>query len=130
LGGLLKTFFAHNSEKTQNCTPPNQHLTLRNKYILQGDGRGGLLLLRGRAAALGGGATNPLIYNKPRREKITSYFVIYSLKFSRLAGKIFLNHKSYLEGYRMVKLTKVKTCELSYFFKSVNESVSVNEKLS
>ena len=52
------------------------------------------------------------------------------LEFSGLAGKVFLNHKSNLEGYRVVKLTKVKTRELSYLFKTVYEGVTVYKELS
>ena len=52
------------------------------------------------------------------------------LKFSRLAGKILLNHKRNLEGYRVIKLAKIKAGELSYLLKSVYEGVTVYEELS
>ena len=51
-------------------------------------------------------------------------------EFSRLAGEVFLNHKSNLECYRVVKLSEVKSGKLSDLFKSVYESITVNEELS
>ena len=47
-----------------------------------------------------------------------------------LACKVLLDHKSNLEGYGVVELTKIETGKLSDLFESVNESVSVNEELS
>ena len=52
------------------------------------------------------------------------------LKFGRLIGKIFFNHQGNLEGYGVVELTQIKTRQLSDLFKSVDESVSVNEELT
>ena len=51
-------------------------------------------------------------------------------ELSGLAGEVFFNHKSNLKGYGVVELAQVKSGELAYFLKSVNEGVSVNEKLS
>ena len=53
-----------------------------------------------------------------------------TLEFSGLVGKIFLNHERNLEGYRVVKLTKVKAGELSDLLKTVYKSVSMYEELS
>lgn len=47
-----------------------------------------------------------------------------------LACEIFFDHQSHLEGDGVIKLSKVKSCELSDFFKSVYEGVSMYEKLS
>jgi hypothetical protein len=47
-----------------------------------------------------------------------------------LGVEILLNHERNLEGDCVLKFTKVKTCNLSDFFKSVHESVSVNKELS
>ena len=47
-----------------------------------------------------------------------------------LAGEILLDHKRYLEGYRMIELAKIEPRELSDLLKSVYEGISVNEELS
>ena len=52
------------------------------------------------------------------------------LEFGGLACEILFNHKSNLEGYGVVKLAKVKSGKLSYFFKSVYKGVSMYEELS
>lgn len=44
--------------------------------------------------------------------------------------QIFLDHKSDLEDDSMVEFTEVKTCQFLDLFKTVYESISVNEKLS
>ena len=51
-------------------------------------------------------------------------------EFCGLGIEVFSNHKRNLEGDRMLKLTQIKTCQLADLVKTVNESVSVNEKLS
>ena len=61
---------------------------------------------------------------------IFTVFEVLKSEFCRLARKIFLNHKGNLEGYCVVKLTKVKSCKLSDLLKTVHESVSVYEELS
>jgi len=53
-----------------------------------------------------------------------------SSELDGLGNKVSLNHESNLECDSVVKFTKVKTCELTDLFKSVNESVSVYEQLS
>ena len=57
-------------------------------------------------------------------------FLIFGSELDGLAGKIFLYHKRNLEGYRVIKFTQIKTGQLADLFKSVNESVSVYEKLT
>ena len=52
------------------------------------------------------------------------------LEFGGLTVEILLNHKSNLEGYSVVELTKIKAGELSDLLKTVNEGVSVYEELS
>ena len=52
---------------------------------------------------------------------------------SELCGfrcKILLNHKGNLEGYCVVKFTKIKAGKLSDLLKTVNEGVSMYEELS
>jgi hypothetical protein len=53
-----------------------------------------------------------------------------SLELDGLGNKVSLNHESNLECDSVVKFTKVKTCELFDFFKTVNKCVTVNKKLS
>ena len=53
-----------------------------------------------------------------------------NLELRGLAGKVFLNHKSNLKGYSVFKFAKVKSCDLSDLFKTVNKGVSMNEELS
>ena len=50
--------------------------------------------------------------------------------FRRLASKVLLNHKSYLEGNSVLKLAEIETCDLTDLLKSVYKSVSVYEELS
>lgn len=52
------------------------------------------------------------------------------LEFDGIGGKVFLNHESDFEDDCMIKLSQVKTCELLYLIQSVNQCVSVYEKLS
>ena len=47
-----------------------------------------------------------------------------------LAGKIFLYHKRNLEGDRVIEFTQIESGQLADLFKSVNERVSVYEKLA
>lgn len=56
--------------------------------------------------------------------------IIKSSELNRVCGKIFFDHKSDLEDDSVVKFSKIKTCKLFDLLKSVNESVSVNEKLT
>ena len=55
---------------------------------------------------------------------------VLGLEFDGIGGKVFLNHEGNLEDDRMIKLSQVKTCELLYLIQSVNQCVSVYEKLS
>ena len=52
------------------------------------------------------------------------------LIFGRLVGEIFLYHKRYLEGHRVIKFAKVKAGELSDLLKTVNQGITVYEQLS
>ena len=52
------------------------------------------------------------------------------LQFSGLGIEVFLDHECHLESNGVLKLAQVKACELTDLFKSVNQSVSVNEQLS
>ena len=46
------------------------------------------------------------------------------------AGEVFLYHKRYLKGDCVIEFAKVEPRELSYLFKTVNQSVAVYEELS
>lgn len=51
-------------------------------------------------------------------------------EFDRLGGKVFLDHHGDLEGDGVIKLTEVKSRQLTDLFKSVNKRISVDEELS
>ena len=51
-------------------------------------------------------------------------------EFNGLRGKIFLYHKGYFKNNRVVKFSEVKPCYFLYFFKTVNESIPMYEKIS
>lgn len=51
-------------------------------------------------------------------------------ELGRICGQILLDHQCDLEDDSVVEFTQIESRQLLYLFKTVNERVSVNEKLS
>lgn len=67
---------------------------------------------------------------KPRYNILKTPACTARLVFDGVGIKILLNHQGYFEYYCIVELTKVESCELVDLFKTVNQRISVNEKLT